>query len=186
MQTVAQADYSIPHCQFEQKPDGGFVTSFTRQANPPSPAFVTLGILGGLIMAIIGAVRGGGPLGFIVISGATIAFVVFVSTQKTTTRIEVDPDFVTIDGKQMPRGDFGSFSQYESTTVQYEKVAVTYHQLGYQFGSRSFPCGGKWKNERELKELAAGLNRHLSQVPLRGDESRASPEALRAARPTDF
>jgi hypothetical protein len=87
----------------------------------------------------------------------------------------------------MRREDFGHFNQFGSTTVQtIGKTSSTLHTLGYQFGNQSFPVRGTWANDRLVSEVASALNSHLNATPRRGDEQRASPEALRTARPTDF
>ena len=99
------------------------------------------------------------------------------------TKIQVTPDAVIVDGKRMARSDFGGFSI--NSTFKIPNREETLAVLGYSFGHRGFAFGGAWDHQ-QATEVASALNKHLRKTPEVGDENEASPEQLRAARPTDF
>lgn len=186
MANVAEANYDVPHCKFERTDDGGFIVRY-QGWSALATLLLPFAFIGALIIAIIAAANGGGFIGFIVfLGGAGYGAFKLVKMLVPPTEIQVTPEFVIINNKKMRREDFGHFNQFGSQTVQTGKQTTTLHSLGYQFGSQSFQIRGAWSNERQISEVASSLNSHLQRAPQRGDEMRASPEALRAARPTDF
>ena len=164
----AQANYDVPHCHF-QKTSDGFIVTFNKSklgvhralnsATQTKGAAQSVGILIGL--AAVGAAR----------------------LAQGDTRIEVTGEAVIIDGKKMSRYDFGQFHVASSYKGAHREDAVA--TLGYTFGSQSFEFGGAWP-ERQATEVASSLNHHLRKTPIDGEQSRATPEVLRTARPTDF
>lgn len=168
----AVADYGVPHCHYE-KTDEGFIVTFNKTHVGFHSAMDRLG---------------GGKKSGVEAFGALIGLI-FVAVgwgiHKSAggTKIEVTRDAVIIDDKKMSRDDFGGFNV--DSTFKGGSRSDTIATLGYQFGNRSFAFGGAWP-EGQATEVASSLNRHLRRTPRAGDEFRASPEMLRAARPTDF
>ena len=166
-----KAEYGVPHCNFERTPEG-FRVTFNR-AGLGSHAVVS-----GLSNPSGGAAAVGSLVGLVAVG----AFALAKKAGKGTT-IEVTRRAVIIDDKKMTRRDFVQFSV--AKTWKAGNRADTLAVLGYQYGSRSFEFGGAW-DEGQAAEVASSLNHELRMVPMEGDEERKSPEALRAARPTDF
>jgi hypothetical protein len=166
-----KASYDVPHCKYEETEEGFIVTfnkagkSMHRVLNQTSQKQSGMQAVGSLIaLSVVGTVR-------------------LAQMAGEGTRIEVTRDAVIIDGKKMSRDDFGNF--HVSSTYNGAHLEGAVATLGYQFGSRSFEFGGTW-DERQANEVAASLNHHLRRTPRAGEENRASPASLRAARPTDF
>ena len=167
----AVADWGVPHCNYE-KTDTGFIVTFNKthvgfhgaidSASQPRNAVGAVGSLAAL-------------------SAIGVAWAVHKSTGGT--RIEVTGDAVIINDKKMSRDDFGGFNVDHTFKGGNASQAVA--TLGYQFGNRTFPFGGAWV-EKQAAEVASSLNSHLRSTPRTGDEMAASPEMLRASRPTDF
>jgi hypothetical protein len=186
MTRVLEADYGIPHCKFERNGDGSFSVEFWR-APVWSYALIPAVCIIALIVAGSAAARGGGFMGFLTVLGVCGAGIYFgLRAVVPVIKIIVSPDTVTINGKAYSRAGFGSFVQYGSSNIKSGKNTVTLHKLGFQFGNRSFPCGGAWGSERNLMEFTSSLNSHLQTAPRRGDEGRMSATDLREDRPTDF
>lgn len=133
-----------------------------------------------IISIVVGAKNGGGTgfFTFLVLFGGLIVIAVVASIVKTT--ISVTPESITIDGRALRRADFSAFSIDHTITMNGTTVSV----LGYRYGNVTVPFGGVWK-ENEAADFAAALNRYLRRSPP-GEAGQTSPEALRAARPTDF
>lgn len=186
MADVVEANYGVPHCKFESTDDGGFKVQY-RGWGVLATLLTPVLIIAILIVSIIVAASGGGFIGFVIaMAGCCFGSYKLWEVLIPPTKIEVTPEFVIIDNKKMRRGEFGHFNQFSSQTIQTGKTSTTLHTLGYQFGNQSFPIRGSWLNDRQVSEVASALNSHLKSAPRLGDELRASPEALRAARPTDF
>ena len=168
-----EADYSVPHTQFNRTADGFTVTYkntplwFYKIVHMDMSHAKGLGALFALL--------------FVYLPGLIIGGIIFAIFGRTT--IVVTADTITIDKKILRRADFAHFSVNQ--TYKSPKDENTVAVLGYSYGSRSFPFGGIFK-DGDAHEVASALNRHLRLTPEAGDELQTSPEALRAARPTDF
>jgi hypothetical protein len=165
----AIANYDVPHCDFTKTAEG-FIVSFNQ---------AKLGVHKG--MADLSQPKGvGQAVGSLIGIAAIGAF----RAAQGGTIVEVTRDAVIIDGKKMARRDFGNFHishTLNGSPLADGSVAV----LGYSFGRQSFEFGGAWP-AHEANEVASALNSHLRLTPDAASEQRASPETLRAARPTDF
>ncbi|TWB09327.1 hypothetical protein FBZ89_14211 [Nitrospirillum amazonense] len=166
-----EASYEVPYCKFQHTPEG-FIVSF----NAPPLGFHK-------VLHATSTAKSGGQAATALVALAGIGAFRLAQKGGKGTVIEVTRDAVIIDGKKMRRGDFGSF--HVSSTYKGNHLDSNVAVLGYSYGSQSFEFGGAW-GERQANEVASSLNTHLRAAPLAGDETRASPEALRAARPTDF
>lgn len=176
---VEQADYSVPHCKFEETAEGFKVTyrklpefihtsfgNYHKQTNAGGNGLAALfGLLIGLLMTVtIGAVM----------------YIWMIFFPKT---IEVTRDLVLINGKKLARKDFLGFNISHTRQIHDNEASAV---LGYTYGRKGFKIGGTW-TEREATEISSALNSHLRMTPMTGDENRPSPDQLReAARPADF
>jgi hypothetical protein len=171
-----EADYGVPHANYKRT-DDGFRVVFTKNSEAfyrVTHAWSNLqhnsgGVLGALMFLAM----------MILLFFVVILWYGIECFFKTT--IVVDREAVTINGKKMARGDFGNFTIHHTLKANDNEVAV----LGYQFGRRSFQFGGVWSHGH-AQEVAGALNSRLRYARSAVDEQRASPENLRAARPTDF
>jgi hypothetical protein len=170
----AVPNYDVPHVNFSRTPEG-FTVSFNK---------AKIGIHRGISnvskmkhgTGLAGVGSGVGALAGLAVIGA-------VRLAQNGSNIEVNREAVIVDGKKMSRRDFGGF--HISHSWQGAHLEGSLVVLGYTFGSQSFEFGGGW-DERKGTEVAAALNRHLRDTPMIGDETVASPEFLREARPSDF
>jgi hypothetical protein len=161
----AVANYDVPHCTYKETEEG-FTVEFKKTSLQVRKAMSNLSQQTKLA-PMVGAAIG---------TGIIAAF-----SAKGGSRIEVTHEAVIVDGKKMARHDFVHFHishTWKGATLE-RGLAV----LGYKFGNQSFEFGGAWPEEHAT-EVASSLNTHLKRAPRIGDE--ASPEMLRAARPTDF
>ena len=189
MADTVQANYNIPHCTYEQTPEG-FKVQFSK---PPIPskgkvagyqimAYVLAGM--SLFMGISTAMSSGGGAGLgtgIGLFAVGCVIGVFLYNMEVKTIIEVTKDAVIINGMRLSRADFSHFNVDHSLTFGGKQGVV----LGYRYGNVSSAYGGLW-DEGQGNDFTNALNRHLRRVPMAGDEDRVSPDMLRAARPTDF
>jgi len=99
-------------------------------------------------------------------------------------KITVTPENVIVNDKTMRRSEFGTFHIYDTHTVPSGKSENKLINLGYSFGNRSFPLGGKWLSERKIQEFASALNIKLRSTPMAGGAP--SREQLREERELKF
>jgi hypothetical protein len=182
-----QSDYGVPYTRFRRRRSGfrvsfsrtseyvfkmmHAVSAFNRNASQvPNPSQPSLGHLAGLliILMIVVALR-------VVTSGWWLFDRLF------RTVIIIDPVWVTVGRRRMRREQFGGFLIHHGLARAGRSRAV----LGYQYRNRRFAFGGVWPETR-AEEVASALNGLLAELPMTADALRSSPEALRAARPTDF
>jgi hypothetical protein len=164
----AVPNYDVPHVTFNKTPDG-FTVYFKKAkigthrvlSNVHQGKSASDAAAGLLALGVVGALHLG----------------------QGGSNIEVNREAVIIDGKKMARRDFGGF--HISHTWKGAHIENNLAVLGYTFGSQSYEFGGGW-DERKGTEVAAALNRHLRETPMVGDESVATPDVLREARPSDF
>jgi hypothetical protein len=191
-----EAQWGIPHCKYEKTPEGFKVNYVTpRKFNP---AMIALGSVAGLVLAVLsiafgiaaGANTDSVLVGFLVffgLLGGGFYFTIRKIVGRIHTSIEVTRNAVIIDNKKLRREDFGSFNI--GHTVNLPGTATTLGQssavLGYRYGSQNFEFGGTWLKS-QAEEFVSSLNKKIRRTAAEGDESSPSPEALRAARPTDF
>lgn len=167
---MAEADYSIPHCN-HTKTDDGFIVKFTRQpvwldnidpANRP------------LLLAFI----------FVVPFLIGLPLFILKSIFKPT-RIEVTREAVLVDGKKYNRADFGPFFVSRTKNI-HRDLKNQYSIIAYNYGRKKTEMSYLWK-ESEALEFLNALNHDIRSVPLAGDQHQPSPDQLRqAARPADF
>lgn len=208
-----EAEYGVPHCQFEKTAEG-FKASFRKPTMNQMIFTVLLGIPATLVGMVVAARVAGsmfgfgaGALAFFVAFPVGIAVVIRLGLVVLATRsdIEVTRASVIIDRKVLSRRDFGHFN-VGGTSTQSGKVigpnpalqaggsigAALSHlsflgaQIGYSYGLRTFCFGGNW-SAGEATEVASALNIHLQKVPKEGDESTPPAELLQqAGRPQAF
>jgi hypothetical protein len=164
-----EAEYGVPHCKFEKRPDG-FTASFNRpptfiSAMQASSSHKDTGAIAGLIVLV-----------FLIIF--SISFFIFGGTT-----VEVTKDAVVIDKKKLKRADFGGFAIDHSTKIEGNKDTLAV--LGYMYGRRKFPFGGAWP-EGQASEVASALNAHLRTVPTVEGETQVTAAQLRDTRSTEF
>jgi hypothetical protein len=141
-----------------------------------------------MLLSVIAAIAAGAEfnwIAFIILAVALFGALYWISENVgMPVKITVIPENVIVNDKTMRRSEFGTFHIYETKTVQSGKIENKLINLGYSFGNRSFPLGGKWLSERKIQEFASALNMKLRATPLAGGAP--SPEQLRAARPKKF
>ncbi len=71
-------------------------------------------------------------------------------------KIEVNKQFVIIEGKQLKREEFAGFIIART----YKTSSMTFAELGYKEGFRTIAFGGAW-NEEEANQVASALNNLL-------------------------
>ena len=183
MAKIVEAEYGVPHCKFTAN-DQGFTVTFKK----PPIVFLTLVVPTLLFVIVIAALSAWvlvNWIAFTIVAAAGLGGLYWLmETIGTTTTITVTPELVTIDGKSMRRSDFGTFAIYEKKTTAWGKDnPVNMHQVGYRLGNCTFPCGGRWMDERHITEFTAALNRALHAAPVAGAPS---PEELRVKRQVKF
>jgi hypothetical protein len=174
-----QADYTIPHCKFDETAEG-FKVSFRRlpavlsvefaqrkaQTDGGGGLFVMIGVLIGTLFALL------------------FGMCAWLWLLYRPTTIEVTKEAVIINGEKYRRGDFGTFHLDHTRQLhgKDEPIAV----IAYTYGNRKFTFGGAWK-ESEAMRFLSSLNQRLRVAPKVGDEHQPAPEQLRStAQPTDF
>lgn len=194
MSGFVEAQWTIPHCQFQETPDGFKVEYNTASKVGYNKMAVTplLGIVLGVVALGLSIYIGTAADSFIVgivVFGVTffvgIKLIVSLVVGKKKTTIEVTKDAVIVDNKRLRRADFSHFVVNSTTTLQAKMAQARMAVLGYTYGTQTFEFGGMWE-EQKATEFASALNKQMRVTPMAGAENIASPELLRTARPTDF
>jgi hypothetical protein len=191
-----EAKWGIPYSKFERTSDG-FVVEI-ESASPINPLRLLLSTTFGVgvtlcLMAFaiyLGFATnsfGVGIIGFLAAFVGGIWITVKAFVRKRTTKIVVTSDAILIDKKKLRRSDFIHFNI--SRTLSVPAVGLmensTLATMGYGYGSEKFEFGGQLDADAATR-IISSLNTLLRATPQEGDELSPSPEALRAARPTDF
>ena len=189
-----EAQWTIPHCQFQATLDGFTVEYTTASKVGYNKMAVTpmLGLIMGIVILVLsiylGMAAGSFIVGILVFCVAFfvgIKLIVSLIVGKKKTKIEVTKDAVIIDNKRLRRADFSHFVVNSKTTLQAKIAQATMAVLGYTYGTQTFEFGGMWE-EQKATEFTSALNKQMRVTPMAGAENVASPELLRTARPTDF
>jgi len=125
--------FSNCHCKYQQTLDG-FIISYRNQEFDQVIAYnIDYGI--GMIASIV-------------------LFVPSIVKAFFPSKIEVNTQFVVIEGKQFKREEFDGFVIARTYKSRYRTVA----ELGYKEGARIVAFGGAW-NEKEANFVASTLNK---------------------------